>query len=66
MPKKMKKEGDPEVHEALKGFDIKINKLGEIKGNYDIDQLNAFLNKEIDDKKLTHLSDDKNKDTEEE
>lgn len=56
MPKKMKQEGDPEVHEALKGFDIKINKLGEIKGNYDIDELNAFLNKEIDDKKLTHLS----------
>jgi hypothetical protein len=59
MPKKMKQEGDPEVHEALKGFDIKINELGEIKGNYDIDQLNSFLNKEVDDKKLAHLSKDK-------
>ena len=55
MPKKMKKSGDPEVHEDLKGFDIKINKLGEIKGNFDIDQLNAFLNKEVEDKKLKHL-----------
>ncbi len=51
----MKKSGDPEVHEDLKGFDIKINKLGEIKGNFDIDQLNAFLNKEVEDKKLKHL-----------
>lgn len=55
MPKKMKKSGEPEVHEDLKGFDIKINKLGEIKGNFDIDQLNAFLNKEVEDKKLKHL-----------
>lgn len=58
MPKKMKQDGEPEVHEDLKGFDIKINKLGEIKGNFDIDQLNAFLNKEVEDKKLTHLKDE--------
>lgn len=55
MPKKMKKSGEPEVHEELKGFDIKINKLGEIKGNFDIDQLNEFLNREVEDKKLKHL-----------
>ena len=54
----MKQDGDPEVHEDLKGFDIKINKLGEIKGNFDIDQLNAFLNREIVDKKLVHLKDE--------
>ena len=58
MPKKMKQDGQPEVHEELKGFDIKINKLGEIKGNFDIDQLNAFLNREIDDKKLKHLQEE--------
>lgn len=58
MPKKMKQEGDAEVHKDLKGFDIKINKLGEIKGNFDIDELNAFLNREISDKKLTHLKED--------
>lgn len=55
MPKKMKQDGEPEVHEDLRGFDIKINKLGEIKGNFDIDQLNAFLNREVMDKKLKHL-----------
>lgn len=55
MPKKMKQTGDPEVHEDLKGFDIKINKLGEIKGNFDIDKLNSFLNKNLEDKKLQHL-----------
>jgi hypothetical protein len=55
MPKKMKQDGEPEVHEELQGFDIKINELGEIKGNFDIDQLNAFLNKEVEDKKLKHL-----------
>ncbi len=55
MPKKMKQDGNPEVHEELRGFDIKINKLGEIKGNFDIDQLNSFLNKEVKDKKLKHL-----------
>lgn len=55
MPKKMKQDGEPEVHEDLRGFDIKINKLGEIKGNFDIDQLNSFLNREVEDKKLKHL-----------
>ncbi len=58
MPKKMKKEGEPEVHKELQGFDIKINELGEIKGNFDIDQLNQFLNKEVEDKKLKHLKAD--------
>lgn len=56
MPKKMKQDGEPEVHEELQGFDIKINELGEIKGNFDIDELNAFLNREVEDKKLKHLS----------
>lgn len=62
MPKKMKQDGEPEVHEELQGFDIKINELGEIKGNFDIDQLNSFLNREVEDKKLKHL---KNKSEEE-
>jgi len=52
MPKKMKKDGDPEVHEDLKGFDIKINTFGEIKSNIVIDKLNNFLNENVDDKKL--------------
>lgn len=58
MPKKMKQEGEAEVHNDLKGFDIKINSLGEIKGNFNVDQLNAFLNREVDDKKLSHLKEE--------
>ena len=52
MPKKMKKQGKPIVHEDLEGFDIKVNEFGEMVSNYDIDKLNEFLNKSIDDKKL--------------
>ena len=58
MPKKMKKKGNPEVHKDLKGFDIKINELGEIKGNFDIEELNDFLNREVSDKKLNHLQEE--------
>lgn len=52
MPKKMKKKGKPIVHKELEGFDIKVNEFGEIQGNFNIDELNAFLNKNVDDKKL--------------
>ena len=52
MPKKMKKKGKPVVHEDLEGFDIKVNEFGEMVSNYNIDKLNEFLNKSIDDKKL--------------
>ena len=58
MPKKMKKKGDPEVHDELQGFDIKINELGEIQGSMSVDQINKFLNKEVKDKKLTHLEEE--------
>jgi len=60
----MKQVGEPEVHEDLQGFDIKINKLGEIKGNFDIDTLNAFLNREVEDKKLKHLKGSKEEEEE--
>ena len=48
----MKKQGKPIVHEDLEGFDIKVNEFGEMVSNYNIDKLNEFLNKSIDDKKL--------------
>lgn len=54
MPKKKPKKGIPEVHEDLKGFDIKIDEFGEIKSNLNIDKLNAFLNENVEDKKLTN------------
>jgi len=52
MPKKKKKEGKPEVHESLEGFDIKINEFGEIITTLKTDELNEFLNETVDDKKL--------------
>ena len=52
MPKKKAQKGDPEVHEDLKGFDIRINEFGEIISNYKVEDLNEFLNENVDDKKL--------------
>lgn len=53
--KKKKKVQKPRVNKELEGFDIKIDTFGEIKTNYDINKLNEFLNREVDDKKLRHL-----------
>jgi hypothetical protein len=52
MPKKMRKKGKPNVHNELSGFDIKINALGEMETSFAIDKVNAFLNDNVDDKKL--------------
>jgi hypothetical protein len=52
MPKKKPKKGKPEVHEDLKGFDIRINEFGEIITNFEVDKVNEFLNENVDDKKL--------------
>ena len=56
MPKKMKKKGKPNVHDELKGFDIKINELGEMESSFSIDKLNAFLDENVEDKKLKSQS----------
>ncbi|MBK8489915.1 MAG: hypothetical protein IPL49_03165 [Saprospirales bacterium] len=52
MPKKKPLKGDPEVNEALKGFDIRIDEFGEITSNFEIDRINKFLNENVPDKKL--------------
>ena len=49
---KMKKQGKPNVHDELKGFDIKINEFGEMQSSFNIDKLNDFLNDNVEDKKL--------------
>jgi hypothetical protein len=56
VPKK-KKEDQPKVHKDLKGFKVSINEFGEITSNLDVEQLNKFLNKEVDDKKLRDRDD---------
>ena len=69
MPKKKPKEGKPQVHDDLKGFELTINEFGEIKSNMDPEQLNRFLNKNVEDKKLKDrddIDDIKNPDPEDE
>jgi hypothetical protein len=57
MPKKKDKKGKPEVHNELKGFDIKINEFGEITSNMDVEDLNEFLDENVEDKKLQERED---------
>ncbi|AEI47511.1 hypothetical protein [Runella slithyformis] len=47
----------PRVHKDLDGFDIRINSFGEITSTIDIDKINQFLNKHVDDKKLRSRDD---------
>ena len=47
----------PRVHKDLDGFDIQINSFGEISTSFDMDRINAFLNKNVDDKKLRDRED---------
>lgn len=61
MSKKEKKEKKPtpkaRVHQDLSGFEVSINEFGEIKGNMNIEKINEFLNKNVDDKKLQERED---------
>ena len=50
--KQEKKNNQANVHDELKGLEININPFGEIETNYDIQEINKFLNKHVDDKKL--------------
>lgn len=51
-PENSKPEKKAKVHPELEGFEIKINPLGDISSNYNIDQLNEFLDSNVRDKKL--------------
>jgi hypothetical protein len=55
--KKITKDSKPKVNKALEGFDIQVNSFGEIITNYDINKINDFLNKNVDDKKLRDRDD---------
>ena len=60
MSKKNKKpeiKPQPKVHKDLQGLDITIDQFGEIKANMDIEKLNEFLDKNVDDKKLAERDD---------
>lgn len=47
----------PKVHKELEGFDIKINSFGEITSTFDMDKINEFLNRNVEDKKLRDRED---------
>ncbi|MGB0838911.1 MAG: hypothetical protein ACPGXL_02165 [Chitinophagales bacterium] len=49
---KQSQEKEAQVNDALKGFEIKINEFGQISSSMNIDKINEFLNKNVDDKKL--------------
>ena len=55
--KRLSKRETPKVNPELDGFDIKIDTFGEIKTNYDVDKINKFLNRHVDDKKLRDRDD---------
>lgn len=50
---KKKEEEHLKVHKELKGFDIKINALGQIEAGYNIDAINDFLDDKVQDKRIT-------------
>lgn len=55
--KKEEKVKKPKVNKELSGFDIRINTFGEIVSEYDLDNINNFLNRTVDDKKLRDRDD---------
>jgi hypothetical protein len=52
MKKKKEKQGKENLHKDLKGFEIQLNAFGQIETSMNIENLNEFLNKNLQDKKL--------------
>jgi hypothetical protein len=50
--KATKKQAKPRVHKELSGFEVSIDQFGELKTNMNIEKINSFLDKNVDDKKL--------------
>lgn len=55
--KRLSKREKPKVNNELDGFDIKIDSFGEIRSTLEIDKINKFLNRHVDDKKLRDRDD---------
>jgi len=55
--KKITNKPKPRVHKDLHGLDITIDQFVEIKANMNIEKLNEFLDKNVDDKKLAERED---------
>ncbi len=57
MPKKKPMKGKPEVNEELEGLDVRINQFGQIESSFDMKKIIAFLNRNVNDKKLRYRKD---------
>ena len=60
-----KKRKKAKVNPELDGLNVEIDTFGEIKFNYNIDKINAFLDENVEDKKLRNKpsKEDKPEDT---
>jgi hypothetical protein len=57
-PKKNQKvKPKPRVHRDLDGLEVQIDTFGEIHSNMNIEKINEFLKKNVDDKKLEERED---------
>ena len=54
---KENKKPKPKVHKELSGFDVTIDQFGEIRSNMNVEKINEFLDKNVDDKKLAERDD---------
>ncbi|MBL7854386.1 MAG: hypothetical protein JNL17_08300 [Cyclobacteriaceae bacterium] len=52
-----KKKAKPRVHRELEGFEVRVNSFGEISSNLEIEKINEFLNRNVEDKKLEERED---------
>lgn len=50
--KKPKPVRKPRVHKNLSGLEVSIDSFGEIKSTMNIEKINAFLDENVEDKKL--------------
>lgn len=48
-----KKSGKPKIHDDLKGFNIHIDEFGQVRSTLGQEELNAFLNEKVKDKKFS-------------
>ena len=52
MAKRREKSDKPRVHPELEGMNVEVTPLGQVNLKYDLDKLNAFLNRNVRDKKF--------------
>jgi len=50
--KEKNQENKSESGKDISGFDIRINEFGEMQRNMNIEEINKFLNENVEDKKL--------------